>query len=57
MASSPSSATEHPVTGGDRQLDLYRLRRLEGETGEEALRHVVDLVLAETREGVEDVSN
>ena len=44
-------------TGGDRQLDLYRLRRLEGDTGEEALRHVVDLVLAETREGVEDVSN
>ena len=44
-------------TGGDRQLDLYRLRRLEGDTGEEALRHVVDLVLAETREGVEDLSN
>ena len=43
--------------GADRQLDLYRLRRLEGDTTEEALRHVVDLVLAETREGVEDVSN
>ena len=42
--------------GADRQLDLYRLRRLEGDTGEEALRHVVDLALAETREGVEDVS-
>ena len=37
-------------TGADRQLDLYRLRRLEGDTGEEALRHVVDLALAETRE-------
>ncbi len=41
-------------TGGDRQLDLYRLRRLEGDTAEEALRRVVDLVLAETREGVGD---
>ena len=39
-------------TGGDRQLDLYRLRRVEGDTTEEALRHVVDLVLAETREGI-----
>ncbi|MCY3731107.1 MAG: YbdK family carboxylate-amine ligase, partial [Rhodospirillaceae bacterium] len=40
-------------TGADRQLDLYRLRRLEGDTSEEALRRVVDQVLAETREGVE----
>ena len=39
-------------SGADRQLDLYRLRRLEGDTGEEALRAVVDLVMAETREGV-----
>ena len=38
--------------GADRQVDLFRLRRLEGDTEEEALRHVVDLVLAETREGV-----
>ena len=37
-------------TGADRQIDLYRLRRLEGDTEEEALRRVVDLVLAETRE-------
>ena len=36
--------------GADRQIDLYRLRRLEGDTEEEALRRVVDLVLAETRE-------
>ncbi len=36
----------------DRQIDLYRLRRLEGDSGEEALRAVVDLALAETREGV-----
>ncbi len=36
----------------DRQLDLYRLRRLEGDSEEEALRAVVDLALAETREGV-----
>ena len=43
--------------GADRQLDLYRLRRLEGDTAEEALRHVVDLVIAETGEGVEDDSN
>ena len=39
-------------TGADRQIDLYRLRRLEGDTEEEALRAVVDLVLEETREGV-----
>ena len=39
-------------SGADRQLDLYRLRRLEGDTEEEALRAVVDLVIAETREGV-----
>ncbi len=39
-------------SGADRQADLYRLRRLEGDTDEEALRKVVDLVLAETREGV-----
>ena len=39
-------------SGADRQADLYRLRRLEGDTDEEALRQVVDLVLAETKEGV-----
>ena len=40
-------------TGADRQVDYFRLRRLEGDTEEEALRHVVDLVLAESREGLE----
>ena len=39
-------------SGADRQADLYRLRRLEGDTDEEALRCVVDMVLAETKEGV-----
>ena len=38
-------------SGADRQVDLYRLRLLEGDTEAEALRRVVDLVLAETREG------
>ena len=33
----------------DRQVDLYRLRRLEGDSHEEALHRVVDLLLAETR--------
>ena len=32
----------------DEQLDLYRLRRLEGATEREALRAVVDLVVAQT---------
>ncbi len=39
-------------SGADRQIDHYRLRRLEGDTGEEALRAVVDMVIAETREGI-----
>ena len=43
-------------TGADRQLDLYRLRRLEGDTEAEALRRVVDLVLAETREHLDNAS-
>ncbi len=43
-------------TGADRQIDLYRLRLLEGDTQEEALRHVVDMLLAETREGLGDAS-
>ena len=43
-------------TGADRQLDLYRLRRHEGDTVDEALRGVVDLMLAETREGLDDSS-
>ena len=36
--------------GADRQLDLYRLRILEGDSREEALLRVVDLIVAETRE-------
>ncbi len=43
-------------TGADRQLDLYRLRRLEGDTREAALRRVVDLVLSETRASVGDAT-
>ena len=39
-------------SGADRQLELLRLRRLEADTEEEALRAVVDLVIAETSEGV-----
>ena len=39
-------------TSADRQLDLFRLRRVEGATEQEALRSVVDLVVAETGEGV-----
>ncbi len=39
-------------TGADRQIDHFRLRRLEGDTEEQALRSVVDLVVAETREGI-----
>ena len=50
--------TRHALTiiregsGADRQADLYRLRRLEGDTEEEALRQVVDMVVAETKEGL-----
>ena len=39
-------------TGADRQLDLFRLRRLEGDTIPQALRAVVDLIIAETRDGL-----
>ena len=37
----------------DRQVDLYRLRRLEGNSHEEALNRVVDLLLADTRAAAE----
>ena len=40
-------------SGADRQLDHFRLRRVEGDTEAEALRAVVDLVIAETKEGIE----
>ncbi len=38
--------------GADRQIDLFRLRRVEGDTDHQALRAVVDLVIEETREGI-----
>ncbi len=38
-------------TSADRYIDLYPLRRLEGDS-EEALRSVVDIIFAETREGI-----
>ena len=40
-------------SGADRQIDHFRLRRLDGASAEEALRAVVDLVVAETRAGLE----
>jgi len=40
-------------TGADRQVDLYRLRRLEGDTHDDALLKVVDHVLAETRASID----
>ena len=43
-------------TGADRQLDHYRLRRLEGDAEAEALRQVVDMVLAETRAHLDDAA-
>ena len=39
-------------TGADRQIDLYRLRRLEGDSEAEALHRVVVQVLAESKEGL-----
>ena len=38
-------------TAADRQVDHFRLRRIEGDSDAEALRSVVDLAIAETREG------
>ena len=40
-------------SGADRQLDHFRLRRLDGASEEEALRAVVDLAVEETRAGLE----
>ena len=39
--------------GADRQIDHFRLRRLEGDSEREALLAVVDLVAADTRKGIE----
>ncbi|MYA90739.1 MAG: carboxylate-amine ligase [Synechococcus sp. SB0669_bin_8] len=39
-------------TCADRQLDFYRHRRQEGDSHQEALRHVVDLLLIQTKEQV-----
>jgi len=39
--------------GADRQIDLYRLRLLEGDSPRDALCAVVDLAVNETREGIE----
>ena len=39
-------------TGADRQIDHFRLRRLEGDSEAEALKAVVDLAIAETKAGV-----
>ncbi len=39
-------------TGADRQIDLFRLRKVEGDTDAQAMRAVVDLVIEETREGI-----
>ncbi len=40
-------------TGADRQTDLYRLRRLEGDSVEQALKLVVDQAIRETSEGLQ----
>ena len=39
-------------TGADRQIDHFRLRRLEGDSEAEALRAVVDMAVADTQAGV-----
>lgn len=44
-------------TSADRQLDLFRLRQLEGDTVDEALHHVVELILEETSEGLDEPSS
>ena len=40
-------------SGADRQVDLFRLRRLEGASQEEALSAVVDLIVRETKESLD----
>lgn len=44
-------------TGADRQIDHFRLRRLEGDSKPEALREVVDLVVEDTGRGIADLTN
>ncbi len=39
-------------SSADRQLDLYRIRRLEGDSSEEALKRVVDQLISETRDDI-----
>ena len=43
-------------TSADRQIDLFRLRRVEGDTDAQALRSVTDMVVAETRAGIEETT-
>ena len=40
-------------SSADRQVDHFRIRCLEGATEMEALHAVVDLLITETREGIE----
>jgi len=40
-------------SGADRQVDLFRLRRLEGASTDEALTEVVDLIIRETKESLD----
>ena len=40
-------------SGADRQVDLFRLRRLEGASHDEALTEVVDLIIRETKESLD----
>ena len=44
-------------TSADRQLDLYRLRILEGDSREQALIRVIDQIVAETRESARNYLN
>ena len=39
-------------TSADRQIDLFRLRRMEGDDEQTALRALVDQAVGETREGL-----
>ena len=56
LAAKTNSATSLTIiregTGADRQIDLFRLRRVEGDTDAQALRAVAGLVIEETREGI-----